>query len=481
VSIRLRLALWYGATTALIVALVALLGWGAYVRGQYRLLDQVLLLSANHVAAGWRVAGNSYVLEADLSALEVAFRLYGPTGQLKRTSRQMPSLPLTDPIRALAQPSTPRRWWDLLPWWEGASVTPEGAAFGLIEGEGMRWRTLVQSLERDGEVLGYLEALTPLGSLDRSVRWLGLLLLALMVLSVLGVLGLSLALAAIGLRPIDRLNRAAQQIARSRDLSRRVESRAGSDELSRLAETFNQMLCSLQEADSAQKRFVADASHELRTPLAAIQGNLELLRRYPHMPAAEREKTLQMAEREAVRLSRLVNDLLTLARSDAGLPLREAPVDLKAVAQEALTEACYLLKGQRLEAPILEEARVRGDRDHLKQLVLILLDNAIKYTPEGGVVRLALQAGQGQACLTVSDTGIGIPPEDLPHIFERFYRADPARSRNKGGSGLGLSIARWIIERHGGEVEVDSQAGRGTTVMVRLPLQPRPQPARQPA
>lgn len=479
-SIRLRLALWYGSTTALILALVALLGWGAYVRGQYRLLDQVLLLSANHVAAGWRVAGNSYVLEADLSELEVAFRLYDPGGQLKRTSRQVPPLPLTDPIRALTQPPAPQRLWDVLPWWEEPSVTPAGAAFGLIEGKGTRWRTLVQSLERDGEVLGYLEALTPLGSLDRSVRWLGLLLVALIVLSVLGVLGLSLALAAIGLRPIDQLNRAAQQIARSRDLSRRVESRAGGDELSRLAETFNQMLCSLQEADSAQKRFVADASHELRAPLAAIQGNLELLRRYPHMPAAEREKTLQMAEREAVRLSRLVNDLLTLARSDAGLPLREALVDFKAVAQEALTEARYLLKGQRLEAQALEEVWVLGERDHLKQLVLILLDNAIQYTPEGGLVRLALQAQRDRARLAVSDTGIGIPAEDLPYIFERFYRADPARSRNKGGSGLGLSIARWIVERHRGEVEVDSLVGKGTTVVVRLPLQPRPQPARPP-
>jgi signal transduction histidine kinase len=247
-----------------------------------------------------------------------------------------------------------------------------------------------------------------------------------------------------------------------------------------LAETFNQMLSSLQEADNAQKRFVADASHELRAPLAAIQGNLELLRRYPHMPAAEREKTLQMAEREAMRLSRLVNDLLTLARSDAGLPLREALVDLKAVAQEALTEARYLLKGQRLETQALEEVWVLGNGDHLKQLVLILLDNAIKYTPEGGTVRLALQAQRGQACLSVRDTGIGIPPEDLPHIFERFYRADPARSRNKGGSGLGLSIARWIVERHKGEVEVNSQMGQGTTVVVRLPLQPRPSAARQP-
>ncbi|WP_027893951.1 sensor histidine kinase [Calidithermus chliarophilus] len=468
-SIRLRLALWYGTTTALIVTLVALLGWGAYVQGQYRLLDQVLLLSANHVAAGWRVSGTSYVLEADLSELEVAFRLYGPGGKLKRTSRRVPELPLIDPARFLEQAPARPRGWGLLGW-TPPGVTPAGAAFGLSRGEGTRWRTLVQRLERDGEVLGYLEALTPLGGLDRSVRSLGLLLVGLIVLSVLGVLGLSLALAAIGLRPIDQLNRAAQQIARSRDLSRRVEGRPGGDELSRLAETFNQMLSSLQEADNAQKRFVADASHELRAPLATIQGNLELLRRYPQMPAAEREKTLRMAEREAVRLSRLVNDLLTLARGDAGLPLRQAPVGLRAVAQEALTEARYLLRGQRLEAPELEEAWVLGDRDHLKQLVLILLDNAIQYTPEGGEVRLSLHAEGEEARLTVSDTGIGIPPEDLPHVFERFYRADPARSRNKGGSGLGLAIAHWIVERHGGAVTVESQVGRGTTVAVRLPL-----------
>ncbi|WP_051195810.1 PAS domain-containing sensor histidine kinase [Meiothermus rufus] len=227
-----------------------------------------------------------------------------------------------------------------------------------------------------------------------------------------------------------------------------------------------------RELSEAQKRFVNDAAHELRAPLTAIVGNLQLLARFKNMRKADREEALAEVTREAARLSRLVNDMLALARGDAGLRLRLGPVRLDEVLREAFATARVLGKDHRMERGHLPEAWVTGDADRLKQLALQLLENAVKYTPAGGTVRLELDLGEGYAELRVRDTGIGIAPEDLPHVFERFYRADRARSRAVGGSGLGLSIAQWIAEQHGGGIRLESEVGKGTVAVVRLPLAP---------
>lgn len=470
--LRLRLALWYGALSAVMISLVAFLGYGAYVRGQYQTLDQVLLLSANHVEAGWRAAGRSYVLEADLSQLEVAFRLYSAEGAFKRSSREMPDLPEADPILVLQQPSKTAldQLTLLLPRFEPAVQIPEMTAFTTQYYRGQRWRVVVTQLERSSEVLGYLEAVTPLGHLDQASKRLGWLLLALEVLSVGGVFGLSLAVAQVALRPVNQLSQTAVEIAHSRDLSRRVIGGSSRDELGLLGNTFNEMLESLEQSAATQQRFVADASHELRAPLAAIQGNLELLHRYPLMSDSDREETILKAIRETSRLNRLVADLLTLARSDSGLPIRHIVVDLKAVVQDALGDAKHLLSGQYIEATNLEELRVSGDPDHLKQLVLILLDNAINYTPPGGRINIELLRQPNHALFRISDTGVGIPADALGKIFDRFFRADPSRSPHKGGTGLGLSIANWIVLRHSGQIRVESQVNQGTVMTVYLPF-----------
>lgn len=465
--IRLRLALWYGTLCTVLIALVSLLGFSAYTRGQYQTLDQVLVLSANHVAVGWREAGTSYVLEADISEIQVAFRLYDNAGQLKRGSRLEPPLEPMKPQKVLEQDvsvyADPVARLLRLPW------TRAEGAFLLQQGQdGQRWRVYVTPLVKEQETLGYLEALTPLGQLDASVRWLALLLLAVGLVSTMAVFGLGLILAGGALQPIARLIETVQQIAHSTDLSMRVQPIAARDELGRLSVTFNEMLENLARASELQKRFVADASHELRAPLAAIQGNLELLRRYPDMPEADRQVALSEAEREALRLSRLVADLLVLARGDAGMPLRQTPFRLDEVVQEAIRDAAHLTEGQRLEAR-LEPLEVLGDRDYLKQLVVILLDNALKYTPANGLVQVELKREADHGCLVVRDTGIGVAPEDLPYVFDRFYRADKARRRDPGGSGLGLSIARWIVEQHLGFIQIASQPGQGTTVSVVLP------------
>jgi signal transduction histidine kinase len=159
-----------------------------------------------------------------------------------------------------------------------------------------------------------------------------------------------------------------------------------------------------------------------------------------------------------------------LARGDAGLRLRQVPLDLGAVLEEVVAEARPLFKQHVLETCLQQPLEVQGDRDQLKQLALILLDNAIKYTPQGGKVRLELKQTERHAEFRVSDTGNGIAAQDLPHVFERFYRADQSRRRDPGGSGLGLSIAKWIVEQHGGEIRLESELGKGTTAIVRLPL-----------
>ena len=237
-----------------------------------------------------------------------------------------------------------------------------------------------------------------------------------------------------------------------------------------MAKTFNEMLESIEAAYSAQQRFVSDASHELRAPLTAIQGNLELLSRYRSMPEAEREEALAEVTREANRLSRLVANLLALARADAGVPLKHRLLDLDEVVLDAYHEARQLSQGQVLTLDPFELIQVIGDEDRLKQLVLILLDNALKYTPANGYVTLGLQRLETGSKITVRDTGVGISPEDLPHVFERFYRADPAHGRDPGGTGLGLPIARWIVEQHGGKITLESQPGHGTIATVYLPL-----------
>jgi two-component system, OmpR family, sensor kinase len=339
-----------------------------------------------------------------------------------------------------------------------------------VMGEDQRWRLYVLPLARSNDVVGYLVGLAPLGRLDQSIQSFRSMLLA------LGLLGLGVALissravASQALQPIASIVHAAHGIAESRDLSCRISVPLQRDELGVLAETFNTMLTSIESAYRAQQRFVADASHELRTPLTTIQGNLEIIRRERAMAEPDRMEALAETEREAARLSRLVADLLALARADAGATLAQRPVDMDAIVIDTFHTARQLACGQSLSLEPFEPARVLGDEDRLRQVIIVLLDNALKYTPADGQVHLGLQVCGAQAEILVRDTGIGIPESDLPHVFERFYRADPARSRDSGGIGLGLAIARWIVEQHGGSITLDSTLDQGTTARVRLPL-----------
>src|SRR5215212_5146807 len=408
-AIRLRLALWYGALFALVLLLVTLLTYSLHVRGHYDDRDRALVTSAGHMAGEARAMPNGPHLVEGSGGLEVGFRLYDAQGVVREQTRDIAYLPNLDPLALLRLPADPA--YDALAGLAPPLMAPDipsTGAFGLIVTPEQRWRVYVLPLGQAGAVTGYLETLTPLGRLDQSIRIYSLILFALGLAGISAALIGGWAIAGGALRPIARMTSTASTIAHSRDLSHRIATPRHHDELGRLATTFNDMLSSIETAYGAQQRFVADASHELRAPLTAIQGNLELIRRHPEMPHADRDEALGEAEREAVRLTRLVADLLALARADAGVALQQRPVDFDAVALDAFRSARQLAQNQQLALDTLEPVQVIGDADRLKQLLLILLDNALKYTPSGGRVTLGLRQCVGRSEITVQDTGVGI-------------------------------------------------------------------------
>jgi signal transduction histidine kinase len=244
------------------------------------------------------------------------------------------------------------------------------------------------------------------------------------------------------------------------------------DELQRLSETLNDMIGRLDRAFQRVTQFTADASHELRTPLALMRTTAELALR-GKQPEKEYREALEQILSELERTSQLVENLLLIARADSGgIQLRTSDVDLTQAVREACLQAAPLFQAKHIkfeshlpDRPIA----VKGDAQALRRLFLILIDNAVKYTPSDGSVRVSACETNNTAVVTVTDTGIGIPPEDLPHIFERFYRVDKARSREQGGAGLGLSIGRWIVKGHGGTINIESGLHRGTAVQVSIP------------
>lgn len=282
-----------------------------------------------------------------------------------------------------------------------------------------------------------------------------------------------LVLANQALQPVDRITKAAEQIAGG-DLAERVPVPQKMDELGRLASTFNYMISRLQSAFERQKQFTSDASHELRTPLAVMRGELEIALRRERTPE-EYQRTLGSNLEEIIRLSRLVEDLLMLARADAGrVELRCEPINLSALCQNTAEYISPLAeqREQTLTCQTPPQAiTINADQQRMKQLFLNLLDNAIKYTDQKGTITLSLTSDEQHAILAVADTGRGIPAEDMPHVFERFFRRSAKTAdRTATGSGLGLSIVKWIVDAHGGSIEAQSKLGEGTTFTVRLPL-----------
>ncbi len=280
-------------------------------------------------------------------------------------------------------------------------------------------------------------------------------------------------------RPVDQLINEVEAITDGRSLHRRLPADASNDELARLSQTVNAMLTRLEESFAALRRFTADASHELKTPLTVLRADVERAM-HPATNRSERMVALEESLQETARMADLVDSLLTLARADEGrFDLHRTPVELEPLVRDVYETAVILGEdaGLTLALSPMENAVVMGDAARLRQLLLNLLTNAIKYTPRGGRVELSVtRRSDDETAIVVRDTGIGISAGDLPHVFERFWRADRVRSRasERGGFGLGLSIAQWIVQAHGGTIGVQSRLGRGTVFTVLLPSETEP-------
>lgn len=347
----------------------------------------------------------------------------------------------------------------------------ESKARALLRGE---WQDLHQAVMESSDRLFQFEDQemqeTAVAAQTKS-RYARTVVIALTLVGTFLSLVLTFAITRSITKPVRKLIGATER-AMSGDLTSKTDI-VTADEIGLLAERFDEMMVGLNKCFEDQRRFFADASHELRTPLTVIRGEAEVALRGPEKPVEEYKEALEGIIALTGQMGRFVEELLFLARSEAGqIRYEMAHIELAPLLLEEVyhqSKGLALLKGVDLKLDFSRPAQIWGDPQRLKQLFLILVDNGIKYTPPGGTVRIALEAESEWATVFVSDTGIGIPPKDLPHIFDRFYRVEAPSPLLEGGTGLGLSIAKSIVEAHKGEISVQSAPGTGTTFTVLLP------------
>ncbi len=463
-SLRARLALWYLLVLGLVLALF---GGGIYLEVRGSLLggiDNTLQARAEAVAGQASVGpgGLQYQgSDAPRAEAETAVYLFDTRGVLRDPIAGSTELP---PQRGLV----------------AAVLRGRGGYWATLHGQRVYTMAVRDEGGQAGRVVGAVQVTQSLDVVaDQLTKLLATLAVATPALLLLATAG-GVFLAGRALAPIDRITRTAGAIGAG-NLAGRLGLAPRGDEVGRLAATFDDMLGRLERAFAQQERaaaqqrqFAADASHELRTPLTIIKGDLDVLLRRRRTPD-EYEEVARGVDDEVTRLGRLVEDLLTLARADSGqAELAREFIYLDALVDDVVTGLRRLAgaKGVAIETRLEPDVAVIGDPARLRQLALNLLGNAVKYTPSGGRVHVTLIGEGDRARLEVGDTGIGIAPEDLPHIFDRFFRADKARARAEGGTGLGLSIARWSAEAHGGRIDVRASPERGAVFTVTLPLAP---------
>jgi heavy metal sensor kinase len=451
-SLRARLALLY---TSIVGGILLLFGMAVYVSVSITLTNQVDDTLSQVV---YQLIRSARAGTVDLTLLQldrfsdVYVQIWGRDGQLQAESQN---------IRGYGQPLDP------------VNLQSSYPIYSDVEIDGTRLRVLTVPLviSENQRVIGTLQVGTSLAVVDAAQQ-------VLLWVLFIGA-GISMIVAGLGgwfstrqaLSPLQAVTRTALQITNADDLSRRIPySGPPNDEIGQLIRAFNQTLSRLENLFNTQRRFLADVGHELRTPLTVIKGNVDLMRR---MNCTD-DESMDSIETEVDRLTRMVGDLLLLAQAESGkLPLVKEVVELDTMLLEVLNQMRVLAR-DRLQMRLgeIDQVLVCGDKDRLKQVLVNLIGNAIKYTPQGGEIVIGLGKAENKARLTVSDNGPGIPAEDLPYIFERFYRGEKSRTRGRDGKGygLGLSIAYWIVRNHGGQIEVSSQEQKGTTFCVWLPL-----------
>jgi heavy metal sensor kinase len=455
-SIRVRLTLWYVALLAVILLVFSGLLYLTLSRALREELDVTLSTEAERLIGSMKFGSDAPQLgdAPDNLRIGTVAALYDSGG--RRLLAYDPRQPLPVLPEALSEAARGRQ----------VLVTAALA-------DGTEWRVLTAPVIDNGVQVGIIQVGRPVAQVDATLRQLLLLLVLAVPLTLLVTSAGGLFLAGRALDPIDGITRAAAAIGAD-DLSQRLNFRGSLDEVGRLAATFDRMLDRLDRAFRRQRQFTADASHELRTPLTMLATQIDVALERQRTPA-DYEELLRSLREDAARMTQLVSELLTLARADAGqqlLTTEELDLgDLVSSVVQAM-QPLALQRGVQLAERAQPHVRISGDQTRLSQLLINLVDNALRYTSRGGNVNVAIKEQAGWAELRVEDTGIGIAAEHLPHLFERFYRADPARARTDGGSGLGLAIAQWIAQAHGGGISIESELGRGSTFTVRLPLVP---------
>ncbi|HUH97005.1 MAG TPA: HAMP domain-containing sensor histidine kinase [Anaerolineales bacterium] len=458
-SLRLRLTLLY---STLMGGILLTFGAAVYIIISVLLLNQADNTLANTARDIMQMTRVNSVAEIDVVTLppldltsNVYVQLWGEDNQIKSASPSIANMASSlDPIGLKA----------------GEPIYRENTL------QNVHLRVLSVPLRSGNHGVGVLQVATTLSVADSARRDLLDILLAATIISTLFAgLGSWLVLGGV-LAPLGAATETALAINRADDLSRRIPyDVASDDEIGSLIEAFNQTLERLENLFTSQQRFLADVSHELRTPLTVIKGNVDLIRRMKQFD----QESLSSIDQEAGRLTRLVGGLLLLTQADSGkLTLNRGPVALDTLLLEVFQEMRILAGNKvRLKIADIDQVQINGDRDRLKQVLLNLVGNAIQYTPQGGDVLMGLARIGAQARIIVRDTGPGISSEDLPYIFDRFYRAEKSRTRSTSpGFGLGLSIAKWIVENHGGTINVESKEGKGTTFAIWLPLEKEPAP-----
>jgi two-component system, OmpR family, sensor kinase len=458
-SFRLRITAWYVAFFSLLFVLFGVFLYGVLARGLAGRVDETLTSEADTAVA----LLEDEMVEENGDTLKAATAAVG--GMRLRGSRV--AVLLGGRLLAASAPAGPGEFEAIA---AGSGAPAARAVLATVPRFGRHGVRVASRVMAIGGNRFLILAVQPLDAIAADLELVRrVLFLALPLLVAVAAIG-GYLLATRSLRPLNWMAAQAREITGS-SLHKRLEIGHAAEELAAMAASFNELLARLDRSFETMRRFVADASHELRTPLAVIRGEADVALSHERGSAEYRE-SLEIVLDEARRLSRLVDDLLNLARADAGntrLQIEEFYFN------DLVGECCRSLqsvaaaRGVELDCRPAEDLPFRGDEELLRRLVLNLLDNAIRYTPPGGKVSASVEDGGPQLRVRICDTGPGIPPEAAPYVFERFYRADKARSREDGGFGLGLAIVKWIAEAHHGTVELASRPGAGTIATVTLP------------
>lgn len=455
--IKLRLTLWYCLIFGIIMGIVIAAIYYVHRQSQFNDVDRLLDNVTTHVheEIGKQLNEGKQLEEVqlsvgDLSVNGIALWVKNNKGELIETNSHAF---LGDHSFLNEEPAT------------------NSNAFKTItDDKGERIRILTVPIHKNGTKVGYIQTFYSLKDLDQALQQFKWMVTGLSVIGIALALIAGWFLAKKTLERVDLIRKTAKAIAVSKDFKQRVLYIGPPDELGKLTETFNHMLETVEKSDANQKRFLSDASHELRAPLTTIQGNLDILTKMKNIPEVEREEILQDIRSEAIRMSKLVSDLLSLARADAGQIIPMEVINLAAVTSEVVTELKVWDKEVEVTTDIAKDVRIWGNERLIKQLIIILLDNAFRYTPADGLVSVTIAKENEQAEVRIKDTGIGIEKEELPFVFERFYRTEAARRHDPEGTGLGLSIAKWVIDKHEGSIVLTSNPGSGTEFILCFPL-----------